>query len=83
MLSQDEQIALGAKLIRISEEEARLGASFLESDGALYVCQSGKGGRAIIVGNDGTVLYADSSVDWRTHERAYASGRRTPLNAFE
>ena len=49
---------------------------------AVYVWEPKRGGRALIVGPDGSVLAAASSTSPGDHERAFANGERTPESAF-
>lgn len=83
MLQNSEQIELAAKLLRISVEEVEEYGSFLDSNDALYVSIPVKGGGSIIIGKDGTVLFANSSVGYNRHLLEFQNGRRTPLEDFE
>lgn len=51
--------------------------------GAAYVWEASRGGRAIIVDIDGSALFASSGVSPADHGAAFASGRRTPVEAFD
>ena len=42
-----------------------------------------KGGASLIIGSDGSVLYADSSIGYSRHVEAFKEGKRTPIDAFE
>jgi hypothetical protein len=83
MLQNSEQITLAAKLLQISVEEVQENGGFVEDNGALYVSVPVKGGVSIIIGKDGTVLFADSSIGYSRHLQEFEGGRRTPLEAFE
>lgn len=83
MLNQNEQAILAAKLLRLTVEEVKGNSAVLEKIGALYFSEPIKGGASILVGQDGTVLFADSSVDYDDHVKEFENGRRTPLDAFE
>ena len=48
----------------------------------MYVSIPEKGGESIIIGKDGDVLYADSSVGYTRHLEEYKKGTRTPIDAF-
>lgn len=84
MLTKDEKIALAAKLMKISLSDAEKYCSMLDELGtALYFSIPVKGGGSLIVADDGSVLYANSSVSPQTHIDVFLKGRRTPIEAFE
>lgn len=83
MLQKKEQIEFAAKLLQLSNAEVEEYGGVIEDISALYVSVPEKGGASIIVGNDGTVLYADSSIGYSRHLQEYKNGRRTPLEDFE
>jgi len=83
MFQKYEQIKLAAKLLHLSEVEVDEYGDNISDIGALYVSIPEKGGASIIIGNDGTVLYADSSVGYSRHLHEFNTGRRTPLEEFE
>ena len=82
MLNKKEQIELAAKLLKIPVLQAEENMLQLDEDKAIYVGIHEKGGASLIVGNDGQVLYANSSVGFSMHLDEYRKGRRTPLEAF-
>ncbi|HBN86461.1 MAG TPA: hypothetical protein DDZ89_21800 [Clostridiales bacterium] len=82
MLQPEEQIALAAKLLKVTIEVVQENCGFIGLNKALYYCNSVKGGDALMVGQDGTVLFADSSVGYNKHLYEFQQGRRTPLEAF-
>ncbi len=49
---------------------------------AVYFWESKRGGGALIVGADGSMLYATSSVPFDPHVAAFADGRRTHPSEF-
>ena len=67
---------------RVSPEEAAEYGEFFEEESALYVSVPVKGGASMLVADDGTVLYANSSVSLDVHLREFRNGRRTPTEAF-
>ena len=81
MLSKEEQIKLGAKVIGITYEEASKYVMDLPNCDAIYISDPVKGGGSVIVGSNGEVLYANSSVDYDVHVKEYQNGRRTPLDS--
>lgn len=42
-----------------------------------------RGGGKVILSDDGTMLFADSTVDYDTMVNEFRNGRRTPLHLFE
>jgi hypothetical protein len=82
-LQIDEQIALVAKLLQIPLEKAKEQSGLIEDIGALYFSEPIKGGVSLIVGEDGTVLFADSSIGYSKHLEEFKNGRRTPLEEFK
>lgn len=82
MLNLAEQKALAAKLLGLSNEEVETYSSIIEENNALYVSVPEKGGDSLIVGQEGDVLYADSSIGYSRHIEEFSRGRRTPIEAF-
>jgi hypothetical protein len=82
-LQIDEQIALVAKLLQIPLEKVREYSGLIKDVNALYFGEPIKGGIALIVGEDGTVLYANSSVGYSEHLHEFINGKRTPLEEFK
>jgi len=83
MLQHSEQLELASKLLQLSIEEVEENCEVIEGSGALYVSIPIKGGDSLIVGQDGAVLYADSSVGYSRHLQEYERGTRTPVEAFD
>lgn len=83
MLSEEEQIKLGARLLGISYENAQKYSTKIENSDAIYLSIPVKGGDSLIIGADGQVLYAISAVGFDEHLKAYNEGKRTPLEAFD
>lgn len=83
MLNEKQQIELAAMLLRISMKEATEYHSLIDEDSLVYVSVPDKGGESLIVGQDGDVLYANSSVGYSRHLEEYKKGNRTPIGAFE
>ena len=83
MIEYGEQILLAAKLLKLTTAEVQEYSGIIQSSGALYISVPLKGGDSLIVGKDGTVLYANSSVDYDIHVNEFEKGRRTPMEEFE
>lgn len=83
MLNKEEQIKLGAKLLQIPYEDAKMYSSEIENSDAIYISIPIKGGASLIVGTDGKVLYANSAIGYSKHLEEYNNGRRTPLDSFD
>jgi len=75
----DRAIETAIRLLGESPWEARA----LDKHEAVYVWEPLRGGRALIVGKDGSVLFAASSVAPADHEQMFADGERTSLDRFE
>jgi hypothetical protein len=82
MLQTEEQIKLAAKLLHLPIEKAKQNSSVIKENNAIYFSEPVKGGRSLIVGLDGTVLFANSSVGYSRHIEEFNNGRRTPLEDF-
>ena len=82
ILNSEEMKNVGLKFInerlKLTEEElGQLTFHNVEEINALYISLPTKTGFGLIVGNDGQVLYANSSVGYDTHIEEYKKGRRT------
>ena len=82
IFTNEEMKNLGIKIIseklKLTEEElGQLTFRYLNELDALYISLPTKTGFGLIVGNDGQVLYANSSVDYDMHIEEYKKGRRT------
>ncbi len=82
MLKLDEQIKLGAELIKIPYEFAKSHYRTIENSNAICVYSPNKGGGAIIVGDDGQVMLCDSAYGFDEAVKQYNNGARTPLDCF-
>ncbi len=82
-MDTNEKKRLAAKLFQMDIKEIEENSGIIEELSALYVSIPVKGGASLIVGDDGSVLYADSSVGYSRHLEAYKAGKRTPIDAFE
>lgn len=76
-MQNNEQMELIAKLLNISVEEVKNNSAVIEGCNALYFSMPEKGGHSIIIGEDGGLLYADSSVGYSRHLEMYKQGKRT------
>lgn len=81
-MTEQEQIKLAARLLRLSEEETKSYVSHPQGVCAIYISIPVKGGDSLLVGEDGSVLYANSSVNYDDHLAEFKKGRRTPIEAF-
>ena len=83
ILNYEEEKEVGINFIKrrikLEDEEFNM-IEFekLEELNALYIVLPLKGGFGIIVGNDGELLYANSSVSFERHIEEFKKGRRTP-----
>ena len=83
MLSYREKQELAAKLLKLSLDEVGECSGEIKEINALYVSVPIKGGPSLIVGEDGSVLFADSSVDEEVHYQDFLNGKRTPIEEFD
>lgn len=74
--------SLAADLLAITPAEAHANQRDLPDSDATYFWEAGRGGGSLIVGADGGVLFASSSVPFDVHVDAYKQGHRTDLAAF-
>lgn len=66
-----------AKLLGLRFNDAARNSRQLPGQAATHFWNPVRGGGSVIVGADGTYLYANSSTTWDQHMGAYASGRRS------
>ncbi len=78
--THSENLMFAAGLLKVSPES--LNEKPLLEDAATYFWCGGRGGSALIVGDDGTVLFANSSVPFDAHLAEFKAGKRTPLDYF-
>ncbi len=64
-----------AEFLGIPLADAQTNQWDLSEAHATYFWKSGRGGGALIVGEDGRALFANSSVPFDTHIATFASGR--------
>lgn len=82
-MNKQEQIQIIAKLFNMSAEEVENNSGVIEECNALYFSIPEKGGHSLIIGEDGGLLYADSSVGFTKHLQCYKEGKRTEYNGGE
>ena len=82
-MTKKEQYQLAAKLLQIDLKKVEDYGGMIDDLSALDVSVPEKGGDSLIVGIDGGVLYANSSIGYSRHVEAFKKGNRTPLEAFE
>ena len=68
---------LAAEFLGIPLADAQVNQRDLPEENATYFWEIGRGGGALIVGKDGRVLFANSSVAFDVHADAFARGQRT------
>lgn len=79
----DESREIALSCLSRASSAAPVEHKYLESAGAYRFFQSVRGGAAVIVGRDGSFLFANSSVPPVKHEEAFVAGRRTDPDVFE
>lgn len=79
-MNKTEQIQLISQLLKMDAEEVEKYSGVIEELNALYFSVPEKGGHSFIVGDDGSFLYADSSIDFVKHLEMFKSNIRTEYN---
>jgi len=74
--------SVAANLLNITPADAHANQRQLPEVDATYFWEAGRGRGSLIVGSDGGVLFAASSVPFEAHVAAYEQGRRTDPTAF-
>ena len=78
----EDAVLLAARCLRVSAEEASVNMKSLPELDSTYFWQDRRNGGALIVGSDGTALFAGSSIPFDTHFDAFKSGLRTNKAMF-
>ncbi len=82
-MTQEEQMRLAAKLMKLSVEQVQEYGGTIPGSGAYYLSVPQRGGGSLIVALDGTVLYAGSAIGFDEHYRKFQNGERTDLSFFD
>ena len=82
-MTQEEQMRLAAKLMKLSVEQVQEYGGTIPGSGAYYLSVPQRGGGSLIVAPDGTVLYAGSAIGFDEHYRKFQNGERTDLSFFD
>lgn len=78
-----ELFEASAKIIGISIEEAIAYNKVLDNINSIYVWNPIRGGASVIMENESSFLYANSSINFDEHLRAFLSGKRTEAKIFK
>ena len=73
----------GSKYLGLANPGLAIDHSYVESADAYRFFNPVRGGASIIVGRDGSILFANSSVPPQRHVEAYLAGRRTDPKVFD
>lgn len=79
----NEQVAIAAKLMHVTEEEVYKFSGIIPNTKSLYFSKPQRGGGSLIVDADGSVLYANSAIGFDEHLEAFRQGKRTTLDFFD
>ena len=79
-MNQEQAEQLASQLLNVSLE--KLQSRPLDNDAGVYVYQPIRGGGALMIANDQSVLFANSSVNPDEHLAAFLDGKRTDLSKF-
>lgn len=82
-MTQEAQMQLAAKLMKLSMEQVQEYGGTIPGSGAYYLSVPQRGGGSLIVAIDGTVLYAGSAIGFDEHYRKFQNGERTDLSLFD
>lgn len=82
-MTQEAQMQLAAKLMKLSMEQVQEYGGMIPGSGAYYLSVPQRGGGSLIVAPDGTVLYAGSATGFDEHYQAFQKGKRTDLSFFD
>lgn len=82
MLDRSQAAALASELLRIPFDDALAISSELEHLDAFLHSERVRGGRKLIVGRDGSVLFAHSSMSASRMIEDFAAGERTDRALF-
>ena len=82
-MTMDEQQSLAAKLLKLTLDEVQEYGGTIPQTHDLYISVPKKGGGSLIIGEDGSVLFAGSAVGFTEHKDAFDRGERTPLDFFD
>lgn len=80
--TREELVALAARYLGVDERTVRDNLRELPEDSAFYTWEPVRGGGALVVGVDGSALFASSGVSPEEHLAAFRSGRRTDPGDF-
>ena len=82
-MTQEAQMQLAAKLMKLSMEQVQEYGGTIPGSSAYYLSVPQRGGGSLIVAPDGTVLYAGSAIGFDEHYQAFQKGERTDLSFFD
>ena len=82
-MTQEAQMQLAAKLMKLSMEQVQEYGGMIPGSGAYYLRVPQRGGGSLIVAPDGTVLYAGSAIGFDEHYQAFQKGERTDRPFFD
>lgn len=78
-----EAKTLAATLLKVDPSTFDQSSKEFPKIRAFYLWENVRGGRALVIGHDRSVLFANSSVRPSDHRQAFANGERTPVDQFE
>lgn len=80
-MTQEKALEIAAELLKVDVSE--LESRPLKNQTGFYAYQPIRGGGALAIANDGSVLFANSSVNPEDHLKAFDEGKRTNLDLFQ
>lgn len=79
-MNEEQAKQLASQLLKVTPKE--LQSRLLDNDAGVYVYQPIRGGGALMIANDQSVLFANSSVNPDEHLVAFLDGKRTDPSKF-
>ena len=83
LTKKPQLVDLAALCLGLERSEAELNSREVPELNAVYFWTPVRGGTALLIGEDESVLFAQSSVPYDVHLAAFKDGRRADLDAFE
>lgn len=75
--SDQQLVEIAAVWLSVATEEAAQKSKDVPETAAVYFWTEGRGGGAVLVGKDGSALFATSSVSYDDHLSAFLAGKRS------
>lgn len=77
-----ERESVATNVLNITHDDAHVNQRDIPDSDATYFWEAGRGGGAVIVGADGSLLFSSSSISFDAHVTAYEQVYRTDPDDF-